>query len=266
MKRSPVVADRFYPGSRSVLQSTLDELIPAVQKKQKALGVVSPHAGYIYSGGVAGQTLGQVIIPETVVILGPNHTGRGKPVSLSTSTWEMAFGDVPVDMSFGNKLLLDESPIEQDDAAHAFEHSLEVQVPFLQLMQESLKIVPLCISHISYEMCQNVATVISRAIEKTDDQILILASNDMSHFETRESARMKDKMALDKLLALDPRGLYDTVLTKGISMCGIMPVTVMLLCCMQLGATQAKLVRYTDSGEMSGDTSQVVGYAGVIIS
>ncbi len=266
MKRSAVVADRFYPGSRSVLRSTLDELIPAAQKKQKALGVVSPHAGYIYSGGVAGETLGQVTIPETVVILGPNHSGRGKTIALSTSTWEMALGDVSIDMSFAEKLLADDSPIEQDDTAHAHEHSLEVQLPFLQLMQENLKIVPLCISHIPYEMCEAVARVISHTIKEYDDQVLLLASNDMSHFESRESAQIKDRMALDKLLGLDPKGLYDTVLTNGISMCGIMPVTVMLLCCLQLGATEAKLVRYTDSGEMSGDTSQVVGYAGVIIS
>jgi len=266
MKRTPLVADQFYPGDRDDLITTLNRLIPSHEEKQKALAIVSPHAGYIYSGSVAGETMGRVHIPKSVIILGPNHSGRGKPVSLSTNTWEMAMGDVPIDMDLAGALLGKGSPIEEDEVAHNHEHSLEVQVPFLQSLQKELAIVPLCISHIPYSTCQTVADTIARAVKLSGKDVLIVASSDMSHYESRQSAQEKDHMALEKLLALDPEGLYNTVINNRISMCGIMPVTIMLLGCLQLGATEATLVRYTDSGEVSGDTSQVVGYAGAVIS
>lgn len=265
MKRTPVVADQFYPGDRGDLITTLNRLTPSHKEKQKALGVVSPHAGYIYSGGVAGETFGQVRIPKSVIILGPNHSGRGKPVALSTSTWGMTMGDVPIDMDIAGELQREDSPIEEDEIAHNHEHSLEVQVPFLQSLQKELTIVPLCISHIPYSTCQTVADSITRAVKLSGKDVLIVASSDMTHYESRQSAQEKDHKALEKLLNLDPEGLYNTVINNQISMCGIMPVTIMLLSCLQLGATRATLVRYTDSGEVSGDTNQVVGYAGAIV-
>lgn len=265
MNRSPVVANRFYPGNLTELTETLDNIIPKNQEKQKALGAVCPHAGYIYSGKVAGETLSRIAIPETVVILGPNHSGRGKSVALSTNKWDMPMGDVPVNMALAGELLTNGSPVDEDEEAHNFEHSLEVQIPFLQSLQEKLSIVPICISHIPFSTCQTLADHIADAIRSYGKDVLIVASSDMSHYISRQEAKIQDHMALEKLLELNPADLYNTVIGNQISMCGIMPVTVMLLSCLQLGATQATLVRYTDSGAVSGDTDQVVGYAGAVV-
>jgi MEMO1 family protein len=210
--------------------------------------------------------LRQVIVPETVVILGPNHHGQGVEIALSTSTWEMPTGNVPIDTDLAQMLLAGSPLIKKDELAHRFEHSLEVQVPFLQEMQKNLAIVPLVVSHISYQTCEKVAAILAESIKQSGKRVLIVASSDMTHYESRTVATRKDTLALDRILALDPAGLYQTVTNERITMCGFIPATIALLASMQLGARQANLVRYTDSGEVSGDTDQVVGYAGVIIS
>ncbi|MBC8207550.1 MAG: AmmeMemoRadiSam system protein B [Desulfobulbaceae bacterium] len=267
MNRQPVVADRFYPGNRIQLETLIHELSPPPPSKiRQALSVVLPHAGYIYSGAVAAETLARIIIPETVIILGPNHHGQGAEIALSTSTWSMPMGDVPIDMNVAETLLQESDLIATDELSHKFEHSLEVQIPFLQARQQQLKIVPLVISHISHEQCQILGQALARTIRASKKNVLIVASSDMSHYETRESASRKDHTALKHLLDLDPEGLYRTVIGQRISMCGIMPVTTALHAALALGAGQAELVRYTDSGEISGDTNQVVGYAGAVIS
>ena len=267
MARLPAVADRFYPGSHAALSREVKDLIgtiPADQKK--ALAIVSPHAGYIYSGRLAAETIRQVIIPETVIILGPNHHGQGAEIALSTTTWEMPMGNVPIDMDLAERILAHSPQIKEDEVAHRFEHSLEVQIPFLQEMQKQLSIVPLVISTISYPTCIEVATVLAESIKESGKDVLIVASSDMTHYESRRAASQKDSLALDKLLGLDPAGLYRIVVDERITMCGFIPATIALLASMQGGARQTRLVRYTDSGEVSGDTEQVVGYAGVIIS
>lgn len=267
MARLPAVADRFYPGAAATLSREVRNLIGTQPvNKQKAMAVVSPHAGYIYSGAVAAETLRQVIVPETVIILGPNHHGQGAEVALSTSTWEMPMGDVPINMDLAERILAGSSIVTKDAVAHRFEHSLEVQVPFLQQMQKNLTIVPLVISHIAYPICEKVATILAESIKESGKNVLIVASSDMTHYESRTVATKKDALALEKLLALDPKGLYQTVVNERITMCGFIPATIALLASIQLGAQAAKLVRYTDSGEVSGDTDQVVGYAGVIIT
>lgn len=268
MTRLPAVADRFYPGTNKALTKAMQELLPAAGKVEKteALAVVSPHAGYIYSGGVAGETLGAVVIPETVVILGPNHHGQGLPVALSTTTWTMPTGDVPIDIDFAERVVAGDSPIQKDEIAHRFEHSLEVQVPFLQAQQPNLSLVPIVLSHLSYSLCEEVGNKLAATIIETGKNVLIVASSDMSHYETREEATKKDSRALAKIEQLDPQGLYETVHDQRISMCGVVPVTVALIAAKILGATSARIVRYTDSGEISGDTDQVVGYAGIVIS
>lgn len=265
--RLPVVADRFYPGNPSELEKTLHHLVPQGQEaKKKAIAAVSPHAGYIYSGGVAGETLSRIRIPGTVVILGPNHHGQGEPLAVGTENWQMPLGEVSVDRKLA-KLILERSGVITEDAtAHAYEHSLEVQVPFLQYCNSSVRIVPIVVSHVSYDTCIAAASDIAGAVQDSGEEVLLLASTDMTHYESRSEASRKDHLALKHLEELDPRGLYATVLGKNISMCGIMPTTITLLAALELGATKAELVRYTDSGEASGDTSQVVGYAGLILS
>ncbi len=265
MTRQAVVADQFYPGNPAVLRQTLNTLIPAVQEKEVAFAVVSPHAGYVYSGAVAGETFARVQIPETVVILGPNHHGRGEALALGVSDWSMPLGKVPIERTLADAVLRRSRVIVGDDTAHLYEHSLEVQVPFLQYLQENLKIVPIVVSHVSYSVCQEAAMDLAAAIREFTAPVLIVASTDMTHYESRRSASSKDRLALERILAMDPEGLYETVVGNRISMCGIMPTTIALLAAMELGAREAELVRYTDSGAVSGDTNQVVGYAGLII-
>lgn len=267
MNRQPAVANRFYPGEDKPLRDEVEKYLPkGSSTAKKAIGVISPHAGYLYSGAVCGETLGSVEIPETVVILGPNHHGQGSPISLSTATWKMPMGDVLVNMEFIDFLTKASPVIEVDETAHKFEHSLEVQLPFLQTLQKNLTIVPLVIGHISYGMCSEIAKSLAETITQYKKPVLLLASSDMNHYETREMATRKDKLALEKITALDPEGLYRTVLDKRISMCGFMPTTIMLQASLLLGANLAEIIRYTDSGEVSGDTEQVVGYAGAVIS
>jgi len=269
MLRTPAVAGQFYPGTEASLLKTLSSLIPDIQpaERNEALAVISPHAGYIYSGGVAGETIGRVKVPENVIILGPNHTGHGAPVALmGQGAWDMPMGEVPVNRELAAEIAKSSQQIEMDDVAHRFEHSLEVQVPFLQYMQKNLTIAPIVVSHISYQTCVSVGQGIADAIKNYGKPVLILASTDMTHYESRHSASAKDSLALERIKALDPEGLYNTVVGNRISMCGIMPTTVTLVAALALGAKKAQLIRYTDSGERSGDTDHVVGYAGLVIS
>ncbi len=267
MRRTPAVADQFYPGDAKTLTRMLAELMPAGGRTQRAIAVVCPHAGYIYSGKVAGETIAQVEVPEDVVILGPNHHGMGAEVALMTEgEWEMPLGTVPINTGLAKLVLAESAQIEADTTAHRFEHSLEVQVPFLQHQQPRLRLTPLVISHLAFATCQEVGLALARAIRAYAKPVLMVASTDMTHYESRASASAKDKKAIERVLALDPAGLYNTVIGNRITMCGIMPTTIALIAAMALGATKAELVRYTDSGEASGDTNQVVGYAGFVVS
>ena len=267
MKREPAVAHQFYPGDPATLRHALDGLIPAATAKQKALAVISPHAGYIYSGSVAGETFAAVDIPQDILIMGPNHHGYGAPVALmDKGAWSMPLGEVPINPTLAHGLLAQTDLIEADTLAHRFEHSLEVQVPFLQYFRPDMTLTPMVISHLSYKNCQAVGEALAVAIKQYGKPVLIVASSDMTHYESREAATAKDSLAMQQLEDLNPEGLYHTVLGNKISMCGIMPATIALIAALRLGATQARLIRYTDSGEASGDTNQVVGYAGFVIS
>ena len=267
MLREPAVAHQFYPGDPATLRRTLDQMVPEITDKQTAMAVIAPHAGYVYSGAVAGETFATVSIPRDILLMGPNHHGYGAPVALMDhGGWRMPMGEVPINDTLA-AMLLEKSPlIEPDTLAHRFEHSLEVEVPFLQYLQADLTITPLVISHLSYSSCREVGEAIAAAIQQYGRPVLIVASSDMSHYESRESATAKDSMALERITAMDPEGLYRTVLDQRITMCGIMPATIAMVAAIRLGAQRARLVRYTDSGEASGDTNQVVGYAGMVIS
>lgn len=267
MTRQPAVADRFYPGDAPALGELVNTLLTKYQREKttEAIGVVSPHAGYMYSGDVCAETLSRITIPETVVILGPNHHGLGASIALSQTPWKMAFGTVPIDESFSKIVAEADKNIQVSEAAHQFEHSLEVQIPFLQKLQKNLHIVPLALSHLSLQKCKELGKNLAEAIDRFDKAILLLASSDMNHFASREIGSKKDNLALTELLALKPEELYATVARNSISMCGVIPVTVVLYAALQLGADTAELIRYCDSGDVSGDIEQVVGYAGVII-
>ncbi len=268
MIRNPAVADRFYPGDAEHLRSAMDIFVPVTtaEEKEQAMVVIMPHAGYVYSGATAGATISRVVVPETVLIMGPNHRGQGAALALGTEDWRMPMGMVPINQQLARAILRQSEDIREDSEAHRHEHSLEVQVPFLQQVQPQLQIVPLMVSHVSYTLCQKVAADLAAVLQAYRNPVLIVASTDMSHYETRKQAAQKDQLAIERILALDPEGLYATVHRNRISMCGVIPTTIALLVALQLGAKQARMVHYTDSGEASGDVSQVVGYAGLIVS
>lgn len=266
MIRKPAVAGRFYPSSPDAIKRQIKEFIVEPEEKIDARGIISPHAGYIYSGAVAGAVYSHINIPEVVIILGPNHTGLGETVSIITSgEWELPFGNVKINDSLANAILSYSRYIRDDNIGHLHEHSLEVQIPFIQYFKKHFEIVPISMMTMDYEICEDVGVAISEAVKKSAKTSLIIASTDMTHYESHESAKSKDKKAIEQILKLDPKSLFDTVKKNNISMCGIAPSTAMLIACKNLGANEAKLIKYMTSGDVSGDYDQVVGYAGLII-
>lgn len=267
MIRQPAVAGQFYPGNEQALRRELQQLIPEVSPKQQVLGVISPHAGYIYSGSTAGKLLAGITIPRAVIILGPNHHGIGSLAALSPEdAWQTPLGTVPIEKRLA-RLIQQQIPAVQEDAvAHLREHSLEVQVPFLQYLRPDVTIVPICLAFGDYAGCEIVGNGIAAAVKEFDEPVLILASSDMTHYESAERAKQKDSLALECALALDPQGLVQVCRSNRITMCGVIPAAVMLVAAKALGATSTELVGYTTSGVVSGDYSQVVAYAAVTVS
>ncbi|BHH82917.1 AmmeMemoRadiSam system protein B [Desulforhopalus sp. 52FAK] len=265
--REPVVAGRFYPADKRELLTTveryMEEVVP--QPPLKAIAVIAPHAGYVYSGQLAAKTLHSVVIPKTVLLIGPNHTGQGAQASLSARDWSTPFGHVKSNQKLTDHILSNSTSVIVDDNAHMSEHSLEVQLPFLQYLQPQLSITPLTLKSMSYEQCEGLAKSLFQGIKEYCEPVLIVASTDMSHYEPRAKSEVKDAMALAAIKELDPLQLYTTVQTNNISMCGVIPVVITLLVSQKLGADSVRMAGYMDSGAVSGDLKQVVGYAGVII-
>jgi MEMO1 family protein len=264
MDREPAVAGRFYAGEPGALLRDVDGFLAAGGEKAPAKGVVVPHAGYVYSGAIAGAVYARVDVPPRVIVLGPNHTGEGRPAALwPDGAWRFPTGEVPVDAQLTEALA--KGPlVERDRAAHFGEHSLEVQVPFLSRARPGVSIAALCLAHLRFADCEAIGRAVARAASAAG--ALVVASSDMSHYVSAAAAREKDHRAIERILALDAKGLYDVVHRESISMCGIIPATVMLVAAKELGATRAELVRYGNSGEVNGDTRQVVGYAGIIVA
>jgi MEMO1 family protein len=265
-KRQPAVAGKFYPAQREALVREVETHIDQNTKKSRVLGIVSPHAGFIYSGDVAGAVYSRVEIPDTVILIGPNHTGIGEAVAVMTKgNWSMPMGDITIDQELANAICKETIIVKQDSSAHQFEHSLETQLPFLQYFKNKFQIVPICIKRLKLSTCKSLSEGIVRAVTRLNKRVLFVASSDMTHYESHDSATIKDRMAITCIENRDPHGLFDTVQSEKITMCGVNPVTVMLLCSEKLGAKEAELVKYMTSGEVSGDMEKVVGYAGMII-
>jgi AmmeMemoRadiSam system protein B len=264
-RRRAVVAGSFYPAEKSVLLKTVRGLIVPDASRVKARAVVSPHAGYVYSGAVAGAVFSSVDIPEDVIILGAPHADfRPRFSVLKEGLWESPLGDVPVSSKLA-ALLIESCPLaEAADNLHEDEHSIEVQVPFLQYLQAKLALVPVHVNfRSSFDDLRSLAGGLVTAIRTYGRPVLIVASTDMSHYIDQESARRLDFLAIDRILALDGQGLFDTVRRNRISMCGFQPTTAAVLAAKELGAASAELVMYRTSGDVTGDRSQVVGYAGL---
>jgi MEMO1 family protein len=270
MIREPAVAGAFYPATADALASAVDRFLGVSRRgaaspaPAPALGLLVPHAGYMYSGAVAGATYAGAAVPARVMVLGPNHTGlgRARAALAPAEAWRTPLGQVPRDEATWQALAATPG-VAPDAAAHAREHSLEVQLPFLQRTSPGFSLVALCLSHLSYPECEALAAAVASAARAAG--ALVVASSDMSHYLPAPAARAADQRALEPLLALDPEGLYRRVHDEDISMCGIIPAVVMLLAARALGAQRAELVRYAHSGEVSGDDDQVVGYAGVAV-
>jgi AmmeMemoRadiSam system protein B len=264
MVREPAVAGSFYTADADALAAQVDRFLAAGGERAPAIGLVAPHAGYVYSGAIAGAVYARVDVPARVVVLGPNHTGRGARAALWPSgAWRTPLGEVAIDPALTAALAA--SPlVEPDVAAHRLEHALEVEVPFLQRARPGAAIAALCLAHLSFDACAALGATVAEAARAAG--ALVVASSDMSHYLPAALARRKDHRALERILALDPEGLYEVVHAEDISMCGIIPATVMLVAARALGATRAELVRYGHSAEVSGDDDQVVGYAGVLVA
>ncbi len=266
MKRNPAVAGQFYQASSSKLSDQVQQYIERDTHKDHAIGIVAPHAGLMYSGEVAGSVYSRIRIPHTFILIGPNHTGTGNPVSIMPNgQWEMPTGEITVDASLASELMKGTDILKDDRLAHSMEHSLEVQLPFVLHYSSSVKIVPIVMMTDSLQTCAALGSAIADAVSHVPYDVTIIASSDMSHYVSDAAARSLDKKAIDKILSLDPEGLYNTVRKEAITMCGVIPVTTMLFAARLLGARDASLIKYMTSGEISGDLDYVVGYAGLII-
>lgn len=266
MVRQPIVAGQFYPGTKDGLRTMIKKLMDEKVEREEVLGAVSPHAGYIYSGYVAGAVMSRIKFGDVFVIMGPNHTGMGKAFAImAEGSWRTPLGDVEIDSGLATMILGESDHIIEDDAAHRFEHSIEVQVPFLQYFKPDVRIVPIVLSQARLEVYRDIGAALARAVKQYGERVVLLASSDMTHYEPHESARKKDMRAIDAILELDEGALMRQVMELGISMCGYAPVTCLISACKQLGAKTAELVKYQTSGDTSGDFSSVVGYAGIIV-
>lgn len=267
--RHPAVAGRFYPRDPDDLRTEAREYLTQSDAKvapRRAIGCIAPHAGYMYSGHVAGAVFAQIQIPHRCVVMCPNHTGMGRALAvMSEGAWETPLRDVPIDTELAQALKSRFPALHEDSAAHRAEHAAEVELPFLQLRQPDLKFVPIALGTGQFEALEQLGLALADVLAAQSDPVLIVASSDMNHYESDAVTRAKDHQAIERILTLDPRGLFDVVTQQNISMCGFGPAVAMLTAAKQLGARSAELVKYATSGDVSGDRNMVVGYAGVVV-
>jgi AmmeMemoRadiSam system protein B len=268
MKRKAYVAGQFYPGGREELRETIAAVIDPGAARKKAFALVSPHAGYVYSGAVAGAVFSSAPLPGLFVILGPAHHEIGSLFAIQAKgSWQTPLGDCPIDEALASGIMAASRQAEENEQAHLREHSLEVQLPFIQYLRPDAAIVPICVSYEArYAELEALGRDLAAAIRTDGRETLLVASTDMSHYVSQQTAEKTDMRAIRKILDLDPAGLVETVTAERISMCGFQPTAAALVAAVALGAREARLIRYATSGEASGDYAQVVGYAGIRIS
>lgn len=278
--RRPVVAGAFYPSTPKKIKESLRncflhslgpmKLPSEVRKKdsREIKGVVLPHAGYMYSGPAAAHgyiELATEKAPNTVLIISPNHTGYGTAVSIwGEGQWETPLGAISINEELAKEITENTRIASFDREAHLREHSIEVHLPFLQYIYENFQIVPITMGYQDPETCKQLAEAVFTAINGED--VLILASTDLSHQESYTTANMKDKLVIESIIEMDEEKLYSNVRSKNITMCGYGPVSVELNVTKKQGAKKAKLLKYYTSGDITGDTYSVVGYASLKIT
>ncbi len=265
MIRSPAVAGQFYPSDPLVLTELVDTYVSAAKEKVRVRACLVPHAGYMYSGHVAGAVYGGIEIPARCILLGPRHFPYGASMAIWTEdNWDMPMGEAKIDTALANELARACPRLREDTMAHEREHSLEVQIPFLQRRAPDLRVVPVVLASDRYAVLEELGHAVAQVVSAHKEPVLIVISSDMNHYESDAVTRVKDHKAIERILAIDARGLYDTVRDEEVSMCGYPAAVAALVALKDLGATEAKLIRYATSGDISGDRREVVGYAGII--
>jgi hypothetical protein len=265
--REAAVAGQFYPGSGEELLREVQGFLGHGGKRVRALGVIAPHAGYMYSGAVAGAVYAHIEGPQKVIVLCPNHTGLGEPLSImSEGFFRTPLGDVQIDSKLAEALKAGFPLLHEDATSQIREHAVEVQLPFLQAVQDKLTFVPITVGTGQIEVLTALGVVLAKVIAECGEPVLMVASSDMNHYEDDAETRVKDALAIEQVLALKPKGLFQTVRGQNISMCGYGPAVAMLTAALRLGASSAELVRYATSGDVSGDRKHVVGYAGIAVT
>ncbi len=277
--RKPAVAGSFYAGDSKSLNRQIENCflhkigpgkIPLVNPKRQnnIIGLISPHAGYMYSGPVAANGFYKIALdgkPDTIIILGPNHRGFGEDISImAEGKWKTPLGKLEIDTDIAENILKNSKTIKNDKKTHQYEHSIEVQLPFIQyIFGNNIKFVPICMTRQDIDTDIEIAKSICSSV--VDKNILIVASSDFTHYEPQEYAENVDKQAINAILEFNPKKLYDMIYHQNLTMCGPGPITVMLNVCKILGAKKAELLKYATSGDITGMYDQVVGYASIII-
>lgn len=267
--REAAVAGYFYPGIADELRAEVQSFTsaPVSDPNLHAHGIVVPHAGYVYSGYTAGKVFSCVNLPKRVVLLGPNHTGEGADLALAPAgLWRTPLGTAEVSSDMNRELMKLCPELREDAAAHRAEHCLEVQIPFLQVLRPDFTFAAICVGTARYSSLNALGHALSGLVRAAEDPVLMVTSSDMTHYKSAEAAATGDRLAIDRITAVDPEGLYRVVLERDISMCGFAPAVAMLIACADLGAASGRLVHYANSGESTGDYEQVVGYAGLVIN
>jgi MEMO1 family protein len=264
--RPAAVAGKFYPQDAKKLLASIHSYVVPEKQRETALGCVVPHAGYVYSGHVAGAVYARLEMSRRCIVLCPNHTGQGTPLSIMTrGSWQTPLGKAEIDAELADQLVQAFPLLSDDSAAHRAEHAIEVQLPFLQTLRAGIRFVPIAIGTRQFEVLEGLGVAIGEMLSDIDEPVLVIASSDMNHYESDPVTRVKDEKAIERILSLDPRGLYDVVTNEEISMCGFGPTVAMLAASLRQGATRAELVKYATSGDVSGDRQMVVGYAGILV-
>ncbi len=269
MIRQPAVAGRFYSADPEDLVRQLDACLARQHAgvKVRARGCVVPHAGYQYSGQVAGAVYRKLELPARYIILCPRHYPQGQPLAvMSEGTWRTPLGEAKIDSGLAAQLKRACPLLREDSVAHRLEHSLEVQLPFLQRLACEFSFVPVALGTDLLAALEELGRAVADVVAAQKEPVLIVASSDMNHYESDSVTRVKDHKAIEQILELDPRGLYDVVRRQSITMCGYAAAVTMLTASKQLGANHAELVCYSTSGDVTGDREEVVGYAGIIVS
>ena len=266
MIRPPAVAGRFYTADPVQLKNQIEKFTATDGVKTSAIGCIVPHAGYIYSGKVAGAVYARLTLPTRFILLGPRHYPQGERLAiLSEGSWNTPLGEAKLDSALAAELKRLFPLLREDPIAHGPEHSLEVQLPFLIQLAGQFTFVPVLIAAEKLGILEALGHALAKAVSNQKHPVMIVASSDMNHRENDAITRVKDSKAIDAILSLDARGLYETVLREDISMCGYGPTAAMLTAARDLGATTASLVRYATSAEATGESDDVVGYAGIVV-